>query len=358
MPEDKVLPLDFKHNDYLTLSQHPAIIEAGQKALTQYGSSSKASRLITNQNQALVSLLEHAIASAKHTESALVYCSGFQANLTVIAALLDSAVLGAKPLVFTDKLNHASMHLGCQLAGVKQIRYRHLDYEHLAWQLDKHQSTHHPSFILTESIFGMDGDKVDLAQLIPIAKNAKAFLYLDEAHATGLYGPHGYGLSTDYQGEIDLIMGTFSKALGCFGAYIACSDSIKQYLINRCQGVIYTTLMMPAQMAMMQAAWQLVPSMQTSVKKLMALAENTRKTLAEHHFNFGNSQTNIIPIRLKCPEKVLKLQTHLAEKGIGVAAIRPPSVMPNESRLRIALNTSHTPEQVKLLIDYLAEWLP
>lgn len=354
-PQERVFALDFTHNDYLNLSQHPALIAAGIEALQTYGAGNKASRLIGQQQQKAAKALETQIAADKHTEQALILCSGFQTNVSVIPALLDARILGKTPLVFCDKLNHASMHLGCALAGAKQIRYRHLDVEHLSWQLQKYKNATEPKFILSESVFGMEGDKADLAKLIQLAKDYQAFLYIDEAHATGLFGPQGYGLSTDFPGEIDCIMGTFSKALGCFGAYIACNKTLHDYLLNRCQGLIYTTMVPPAQIAMMQAAWQLVPSLRVEVSQLFTLAECLRTALHRLGVDTGNSQTHIVPLRLQCPEKVLQMRERMAQQGIGVAAVRPPSVMPLESRVRIALNLQHTKQDLDRLVASLQQ---
>lgn len=353
IPANVHYDLDFSNNDYLHFSQHPAIIHAAQNALEFYGVGSKASRLITHQ-QNLALELESLIAKDKHTEKALAFCSGFQANVSVLSALLDKKILGSAPLVFCDKLNHASLHLGCELAGVKQIRYRHLDMAHLEWQLKKHASASNARFIISESVFGMDGDVADLETLLRLAKDYGALLYIDEAHSTGLFGPNGYGHSTAFPGEIDIIMGTFSKALGCFGAYIASSKCIYDYLLNRCQGLIYTTLMPPTQLASMQAAWELVPTAQTQVQALFKLADYLRAGLEEKGFDVGSSRTHIVPIRLQDPERVLNYQQRLSEQGIAVAAIRPPSVMPLESRLRIALSLRHQKRDIDTLINTLS----
>ncbi|MCS5709014.1 8-amino-7-oxononanoate synthase [Candidatus Berkiella cookevillensis] len=352
IPANIKYDLDFSNNDYLHFSQHPSIIQAAQQALALYGSGSKASRLITHQQSAVLAL-ESLIAKDKHSEKALAFCSGFQANVSVLAAVLDKKILGGAPLVFCDKLNHASLHLGCELAGVKQIRYRHLDMNHLEWQLKKHASTSNIRFIISESVFGMDGDIADLSTLIRLAKDYNALLYIDEAHSTGLFGPNGYGHSTEFPGEIDMIMGTFSKALGCFGAYVACSQTLYSYLLNRCQGLIYTTLMPPVQLATMQAAWELVPTAQKQVQALFELADYLRENLSLEGFDIGNSQTNIVPIRLHDPKQVLNYQQKLSDQGIAVAAIRPPSVMPLESRLRIALSLRHQKKDIDMLFNAL-----
>ena len=232
------------------------------------GVGSKASRLITSQQSALQAL-EQSIATAKHAPSALVFATGFQANIAVLSALLNPKVLGKPPLVFADKLNHASMHFACQQVGVKQCRYRHGDLDHLSDWLKKTRTLDQPRFILTESVFGMDGDKVDIERLIQLAQQYNALLYVDEAHGTGMFGTKGYGLTEDYGSEVDLVMGTFSKALGSQGAYLTCSKTMKRYLVNAAKGLIYSTAPSPIQIATMQAAWDLLPTLREDVKQLL-----------------------------------------------------------------------------------------
>lgn len=351
LPEDDAIFLDFASNDYLGLSQDPTLIQATQTAVAQYGIGSKASRLILPQQ--MMRDFEQQIAQDKNQESALLFATGFQANLSLLSTLLDTKVLGKKPLVFSDRLNHASMHLGCQLANAKQIRYRHLDIDHLAFLLTKYKNSAHPKFILTESVFGMDGDIADLEKLNKLSKDHQAFLYVDEAHATGLFGNKGYGLTCEFGKEIDISMGTFSKGLGNAGAYVASSKSLQQFFINRCAGFIYSTAPSLMQVAAMQSAWEIVPTLQNEVKKLFMRAKELREVLQNKGFNLGSSTTHILPLILHCPLKTLEMQQKLAKKGIRVGAIRPPSVPPQQSRLRICLTLKHTKKDIEQLIEAL-----
>lgn len=353
-PQQIKAKLDFSHNDYLNFSKQLALKQAAIEAANRFGVGNKSSRILANQQQ-LALELERQIAIDKGTQSSLIFCSGFQANLSVLSSLLDKHVLKKAPLVFADKLNHASLHAGIQLAGAKQIRYRHLDYEHLNWQLDKYRSFDNPKFVITESIFGMDGDKVCLDTLIPICKTHDAFLYLDEAHATGLFGHNGFGVSADYANEIDLTLGTFSKGLGCFGAYVALSNSLAQFLTNHCKGLIYTTMPPPTQIAVMQAAWSLVPHAQAKVQQLFKTAQHFRHMLKSNNIGYGQSQTHIIPILIEDDTRLLEVYGNLKAKGVLVSAIRPPSVMPNQSRLRIALNVSHDLAACQQLLELLTQ---
>ncbi|MBS0285782.1 MAG: 8-amino-7-oxononanoate synthase [Proteobacteria bacterium] len=347
LPRHQHYALDFSTNDYLGLSQHPYIIDAAIKAADKYGVGYKASRLVSA-NQQQIQALEKLIAQSKNAASSLIFNSGFQANISVISALLDPKVQGTA-LVFADRLNHASMHAACQLAHIKQQRFNHLDYDHLAYLLAKAPLTQ-PKFILTESVFGMDGDVADLARIISLAKQYKAFTYVDEAHASGLFGKQGYGLTEDFPKEIDVVMGTFSKALGGSGAYITCHKAIKRYLVNRAQGFVFSTGPSPMQVAAMQAAWELIPSLQTKVKSLFEKAAYLKNRLLALGFDTGNSSSHIIPLIMKEAATTMRVQAELAKHGIRVSAIRPPSVPSQKSRLRIALTLSHTDEDINLLI--------
>lgn len=350
LPHSQVAQYDFSHNDYLNLSQHPAMIRAAIEAATTLGVGARASRLLANQQQPLRAL-EQQIAKDKHSGSAMIFATGYQANVSVLSALLDSKTLGQTPLVFSDKLNHASMHAGCALARVKQQRYRHTDYDHLAWLLAKTRSAKLPRFILTESVFGMDGDIACLSTLCKLARDYQAILYVDEAHATGLFGSKGYGFTSDYGQEIDISMGTFSKALGGSGAYVACSKPLKRYLINRANGFIYSTAPSPMQVAVMHKSWEIIPSMQPAAQVLMQQAAKLRLKLQALGYNTGNSSTHIIPIILQQANQTLAAQRLLAKRNIQVSAIRPPSVPINQSRLRIALNTGHNQLAIAALLN-------
>jgi 8-amino-7-oxononanoate synthase len=347
--------IDFSSNDYLGLKQHPHLIQAAITQAQLGGVGSGASRLIGDQQQALKAL-EKQIAQSKKSQSALIFATGFQANTSILSALLDQKVLGAPPLVFADRLNHASMHLGCQLAKAKQQRFHHGDLDHLRWLLEKSKASTQARFILTESVFGMDGDIADVPTLVELTERYNALLYIDEAHATGLFGQNGYGLSSDFANNQNIIsMGTFSKALGGSGAYVACSRALKRYLINRCAGFIYSTAPSPMQVAAMQAAWDLIPSLQAPAQALLQRAAQLRSQLQQLGFNTGLSASHIIPIILNTPEKTLAAQRYLAQQGIRVSAIRPPSVPLQQSRLRVALNLLHTDEEVQRLIDLLGD---
>lgn len=352
LPRYATYPYDFSSNDYLGLSQHPTLIQAAIEAANRHGIGAKTSRLVAS-CQPQIFDLEAQIATHKQAESALVFATGYQANISVLSALLDSKALKSTPLVFADRLNHASMHVGCQLANAKQYRYAHLDYDHLAWMLAKTQSLKQPRFILTESVFGMDGDVACLPTLIRLAKQYDAMLYVDEAHATGLFGSKGYGFTSDYGNDIDISMGTFSKALGSQGAYITCPKALKRYFVNRAKGFVFSTAPSPMQIAIMQAAWDLIPSLQIKAQDLLKKAALFSEKLTAHGYDTGNSSTHIIPLILQSADSVLSMQRKLASLGIRLSAIRPPSVPKGQARLRIALNTTHDENALNALLNAL-----
>lgn len=346
--------LDFSSNDYLGFSQLNSLLEAATKAGKQYGVGSTGSRLLSG-NFDLFNQLENQIAVDKKSESALILNSGFQANLTVLASLLDQQVLGHKPLVFFDKLNHSSLYQAVYLSGAELIRYQHNDINHLTQLLKKFEEDSRSKFIVSETLFGMDGDIAPLEQIITLANQHHAFLYLDEAHATGIMGPHGYGLSTTMNLEHlpHVVMGTFSKALGCFGAYIACQEITKKYIINKCSGFIYATSLSPMMIGAATKGWELVKGMGKDRENLLHKSSQLRTNLKQLGFNTLHSESHIIPLIFGDEKSTMDAKQQLLHQEILVSAVRPPSVPPGTSRLRLALTVKHSVEDVKQLIDAL-----
>lgn len=353
-PNNQPLYLNFSSNDYLQLSKSSLILKSGILCAKQYGLGSTGSRLLSG-NHELFERFEKEIAQSKNTEKALLFNSGFQANLTVLSALLDSKHFNKQPLVFFDKLNHKSLYEGVSLSGAKLIRYKHNDLRHLDFLLNKYLPLDNPKFIIAETVYGMDGDRLDIKKIVELASQHKALLYLDEAHATGLFGSQGYGLSTevDFKAVVHVIMGTFSKALGGSGAYIACSEIIYQYLMNRCSGFIYSTASSPMIVGAMQKAWNLVPSYQPQVLKMFELAKHFRNKLKQLKYDTGASSTHIIPIIYSEPNKGLELKQKLADNNILVSFIQYPTVPKNQPRLRVALNIHHNKQDIDRLLSFL-----
>jgi len=342
--------INFSSNNYMGLAQHPLLIERSQQWVQDWGTGSMASRLVCGTME-LHERVEERLIQAKGGEAALIFNSGFQANSAILASLFDKDVLGHEALVFCDRLNHASMHHGLKAGGIRQIRYRHNDLNHLEELLQKHSDKPGPKFILSESVFSMDGDQSDVDALIGLAEHYGAELYLDEAHATGVLGKHGYGLCAGK--KVSFKMGTFSKALGGFGAYLVCSQAVKDYLINRCSGMIYSTSLPPAVLGAMDAALELVPSLDGERARLLANADKVRRSFQQSGFDVGESSTQIIPLIIGDEEKTLEMAKALEQENILGIAIRPPTVPKGTSRIRFALSAAHKDEDIDRLCDVI-----
>ncbi len=340
--------LDFSSNDYLGLSHHPELIRRACAYAQRWGAGAGASRLVTG-NLPPFPEIEAKLAAAKGTEAALILVSGVQANLTLLPALLDARYLGAEPLVYADRLNHASLIQGCIGAGVKQIRFRHNDLGHLEELLERDKDSPRPRFIITESVFSMDGDCADVPALRALAERYGAFLYLDEAHATGVLGENGFGLAHGLRQG--LAMGTFSKGLGGFGAYVACSAALREYLVNRCGGVIYATALPPAVLGAMDAALDLVPALTAERAHLARMAAGFRAALNAAGLDTGTSATQIVPLILGGEERTMSVARALEAEGFLAVAIRPPTVPAGTSRIRFALSARHSEADIAALTE-------
>lgn len=347
--------LNFSSNDYLGLSVHPALKARSIEWTQRFGTGSGASRLVTGTSEQH-RLVEEKLARFKGTEAALLLASGWQANAAILPALfrLSMEATGAPAVVFADRLNHASLHHGCQAAGIRQIRFAHNDLGHLEQALERHGDQKGLRFIVTESVFSMDGDRADIAALKALADRHDAFLYLDEAHATGVLGQQGRGLSAEV-GGVDLVMGTFSKGLGGFGAYVAGSRALCDWLVSTCSGFIYTTALPPSLLGAIDAALDLVPTMDAERRHLAALAAQLRTDLAYRGWSTGLSSTQIVPVMVGDAEQALALARTLAAQGVLGGAIRPPTVPPGTARIRLALSAAHDGGMLDRLLRALDE---
>lgn len=348
--------LDFSSNDYLGLSGHPLLRERAADWAMQHGTGSRASRLVSGTLD-LHQQVEARLAAFKGTEAALLFASGWQTNAAVLPALFRLAreQTGASPLVFSDRLNHASIHHGCAAAGVKQIRFRHNDLAHLESLLNRHADQSGMRFIITESVFSMDGDTADIAALSALARRYDAFFYLDEAHATGVLGPQGRGLSHGH--DVDLVMGTFSKALGSMGAYIAGSRALCDWIVTACSGFIYSTAPSPPMLGAMDAALDLMPGLEAARVRLRENAMTLRRRLRQAGIDTGQSRTQIIPVITGDENATLALAASLETQGLLTIAIRPPTVPAGSARLRLALSASHDEAAIDRLAHALTEAL-
>ncbi|WP_199336729.1 8-amino-7-oxononanoate synthase [Oscillatoria sp. FACHB-1407] len=342
--------LNFSSNDYLGLSKHPHLIETAQRYTQRYGTGATASRLVTG-TYPIHQQLEHQLAIACGYEATLLFSSGFQANSTVLPALLD-----ASALVLCDRLVHNSLIQGILASHARFMRYRHNDLTHLKSLLEKAaRQSYSRIMIVSETVFSMDGDRSDVTALVQLAQDYNAILYLDDAHALGVMGKQGMGLAA-HQPGIDIVVGTFGKAFGAFGAFVACSQKLRDYLVNYCPGFIYTTALPPAVVGAIAAALELVPTLGAERQHLNHLADHLRQQLSQLNYDPGNSSSQIVPVMVGDEAKTLRLSQWLEQRGMLAIAIRPPTVEPGTARLRVALSSQHTVAQVDALIHAIGEW--
>lgn len=355
LPEAQISGVDFTNNDYLGLSKHPEVVSRVSEAVREFGLGGQASRLLGAQAE-VARNLEQAIARSKSDDGdALIYSTGYQLNSSVISTLLNPELLGAKPVVFTDRLIHASIHSGIRLAGARQNRFVHNDLDHLESLLESKANLDAPRFVFVESIYGMDGDRAPLDELYRLKAKYDFFLYVDEAHALGVEGRDGYGLARHSAEGADMVIGTFSKAIGAAGGYLIASRTIKELLVNFSGGLIYSTAPSPAVLAGVHAAWSLLPSLTKERETLGQLANFFRKQLESHGLSFGDSDSHIIPVLIGDANQAMQLKDKLAGLGLHVACIRPPTVPAGTSRLRVSLNVNHTEEQLSRLVKAIVE---
>lgn len=340
--------INFCSNDYLGLSKHPLLRERAGQYLARYGSGATASRLVCGDYD-MFRHIEEKIARLKKKEAALVFNSGFQANVSIIPAIADS-----NSIVFSDALNHNSIIQGIRLSRAKTVIFPHNDMNELRKLLLMHVQDGMRAIIVTESVFSMDGDLADLDTLRRLANEFNCILVVDDAHATGVMGSHGMGLAC---GDCsDLIMGTFSKGCGGFGAYVACSKRMRDYLINVATGFIYSTALPPAVLGAVDAALDIVPEMDGARKTLSDNSQMVRTRLRDLGWDTGRSASQIIPVVVGSEKQAMALSSFLLENGILGVAIRPPSVPEGQSRIRISLCAGHTREQIDRMLDAFARF--
>ena len=344
--------LNFSSNDYLGLSQNNIIKRDTIKIIKKYGIGSGSSRLVSG-NFDFHEKIESDLAKKKKSEAAIIFSTGYLANYSILSTIFSSNIFKKNPIVFSDRLNHQCIYEGCKNKKINFFRFRHNDMNHLEYLLKKNKFKQNPKFILSESVFSMDGDFADIAGLVNLKKKYNSFLFLDEAHATGIYGDNGFGLSTKFSNDIDCVTGTFSKAFGSFGAYVSCSKNLKSFLINKCSSFIYSTSLPFSLLASIYSGIKIIPKLKNERKKLIKNSYFLRKILKKDNFDIGNSQTNIIPIIIGDSKKTILISKKLEKKGFYVVPIRPPSVPPNSSRLRISISSCHSQNNIKKLFNSL-----
>jgi 8-amino-7-oxononanoate synthase len=339
--------INFSSNDYLGLANHPFIIERVKQALDSYGFGAGASRLLGG-GSSLHNELETRVAQFKKTESALVFNSGYAANTGIIPSIADEDTL-----LLSDELNHASIIDGCRLSNAKTFVYAHKDIAHIEKLLQK--ETGKKKIIITDSIFSMDGDIAPLNELYALCRNCNALLYVDDAHATGVIG-EGKGSLAHFNINPEpwiIQMGTFSKALGSLGAFLAGSEDIVRWTSNNARSFMYSTALPACVIAASLASLELAENETDRLKKLWANREKLVKGITDLGYDTMGSETPIIPIRTGSVENTLRISEHLHRNGIFAPAIRPPTV--KESRIRINITAAHTDEDIERLVEALRE---
>jgi 8-amino-7-oxononanoate synthase len=332
--------LNLSSNNYLGLAGDPRIEQAMADAAWR-GAGSTASRLVVGTDQAVLEL-EKAIAAHKGAEAALLFGSGYLANLGTLSALLDRG-----DAVFSDRLNHASIIDGVRLSGATIHRYEHCDPDHLASLL--HGSDARRKLIVTETIFSMDGDAAPLEELVELKERHGAALVIDEAHAGGIFGRKGAGYAHELglAERVDLHIGTFGKAYGVYGAYAAGSREFIDFLVNRCRPFVFTTALPPAVVAGIAAALEIVRTADGPRRDLLEHAAWFRARLAELGFATGTSASQIVPATIGENDAALAFAEALTARGVLAVAIRPPTVPAGTARVRFSLTAAHTREQLE-----------
>jgi 8-amino-7-oxononanoate synthase len=322
-------------NDYLGLADHPRVRGAAAEAAMRWGAGAGASRLISG-NMQPHRLLEERLAAFKGYKAALLFGSGYLANVGTIAALA-----GRGEVVFSDELNHASIIDGCRLSRAETFVYRHGDIEHLTWGL--REAGARASLIVTDGLFSMDGDVAPLPELAELARRHSCLLMVDEAHATGALGPGGRGsvAAAGLSGEVDIVMGTLGKALGSYGAYVCASRELIELLLNTARTFVFSTAPPPPVAAAGLAALALLESHPHRIERLAANAATLRRALAAEGFALGASESQIVPVSVGDAGRTMELCERALERGVFAQGIRPPTVPEGSSRLRLTAMATH-----------------
>jgi 8-amino-7-oxononanoate synthase len=341
--------LMFASNNYLGLAGDRRLIDAAVKATEMYGTGSTGSRLVTG-HLALHEELETAIADLKNTEAALVFSSGYLANLGTIAA-----IVGARDLILGDAYNHSCLKKGGLLSGATAINYQHLDLADLTNKLQEHRGKYRRCLITTDSVFSMDGDLAPLREIMDLAAAYDCMVLVDEAHGTGVFGDRGGGLTQSLGIRENLIqVGTLSKALGSLGGYVAGSAKLIDYLRNRAATWIYTTALSPADTGAAIAAIEIVKTEKALREQLWHNVNLFKQGLQNLGIQAIALDSPIMAIEVGDIPQTLQMTTHLRENGIFAPAIRPPTVP--TPRIRLTLMASHTQAQIQFLLQCLQSW--
>jgi 8-amino-7-oxononanoate synthase len=343
---DKKQKIMLGSNNYLGLTNHPKVIEAGVKALREYGSGLTGSRLL-NGNTLLHGQLEEQLADFVHMKSALVFSTGFGTNLGTI-----STICGPDDLIFSDEYNHASIVDGIRFSGAKKCRYKHNDMQDLEEKL-AFADPKYPRFIVTDGVFSMEGDVARLDELVSLSKKYPSRLMIDDAHALGILGPHGNGTAAhfDVTEDVDLIMGTFSKSLGCIGGFIAGEKMAIEYLKHHSRTMLFTASLPPSNVASVMAALEIIKAEPERREQVMENARFIRTGLQSLGFDVGESTTPIIPVVIGKDLKTFQVWKDLMDEGVYTNPIISPAVPRGRGLLRTSCMATHTHRQLEICLD-------
>ena len=333
-------------NNYLGLTFEPRVIEGAVKGAQQYGTGSGGSRLVSG-TFPLFTELENALAKFKNTEKALVFNTGYMANVGTISAIADK-----NTIIFSDALNHASIIDGCRLSRGTVKAYSHCDVDELKYLL-KQVNRNTRKLIVTDGVFSMDGDIAPLDKLYELSRDYNALLMVDDAHATGTIGNgHGTAAYFNLEKEIDIQLGTLSKSLGSVGGYVAANSTIIDYLVNTSRSFIFSTALSPADIGASLTALQILETDATVLGRLQANVNYMADQLLSMGIDATN-ETPIFPILIGSNEDTLAVSDYLYEAGIIGTAIRPPTVPIGESRIRLTVTAAHDKEQINYVCQSL-----
>ena len=341
--------INFASNDYLGLAGDDRLIQAAVAATKEFGTGATGSRLVSGHRD-LHRQLEVAIANLKQTEDALVFSSGYLANLGAIAS-----VVGQRDLILSDKYNHSSLKNGATLSGATTLEYNHCHLEDLKLKLEQNRAKYRKCLIITDSVFSMDGDLCPLPQLLALAEQFNCMVLVDEAHATGVFGASGAGCAEHFgcTGLPLIQVGTLSKALGSLGGYVAGSAALIDFLRNRAPTWIYTTGLTPADTAAALEAVKIVHQEPDRRDRLQQNIETLKYCAKKNQLPISNSDSPIFSFLLKDAATALTVSSKLKEMGIFAVAIRPPTV--SVSRIRISLMATHELAHIQQLVEALAQ---
>lgn len=328
-------------NSYLGLSVDPRVVEASKNALLKYGTGSGGSRLVSGSSD-LHRKLEERIAEFKNTESAILFSSGYLANVGTISTLV-----GPDDIVFSDELNHASIIDGCRLSKASVAIYKHLDLEHLVELLNENKN-YKKKLVVTDTVFSMDGDLVNLRELVKITDQFGCMLMIDEAHSMGVLGERGSGATEffDVENKVPVVMGTLSKAVGSLGGYVCGSRKLTDFIRNRVRTYIFDTSLPPATLAASLVAIDIIEKEKNRREHLWKIIEKFKSGIEKIGLEVLPSNSAIIPVLIGEPEPTLNFAKLLRERGVYTPAVRPPSVPAGKCRIRSSLMATHTENQI------------